>query len=82
MLGDDPDPKVTIARFGFGEVSDTGEGAMHCAKRLRFRQEGKRRTRLVSEESTKTRGKRGNYERMQVLKTMTTTSADAMPMMR
>ena len=23
MLGDDPDPTVTIVRFGFGEVSDT-----------------------------------------------------------
>ena len=33
MFGDDPDPTVTKVRFGFGEVSDTGEGAMHCAKR-------------------------------------------------
>ena len=33
MFGDDPDPMVMTARFGFGEVSDTGEGAMHCAKR-------------------------------------------------
>ena len=33
MFGDDPNPMVTIVRFGFGEVSDTGEGAMHCAKR-------------------------------------------------
>ena len=56
MLGDDPDPKVTVARFGFGEVSDTGEGAMHCAKRLRFRQEGKQRTRLVLEGSAEARG--------------------------
>ena len=56
MFGDDPDTTVTIVRFGFGEVSDTGEGSIHCAKRLRFRQEGKRRTRLVSERSTKARG--------------------------
>ena len=33
MLGDDPDPTVTIARFGFGEVLDMGEGSMHCTKR-------------------------------------------------
>ena len=33
MIGDDPDPTVTIVRFGFGEFSDMGEGAMHCAKR-------------------------------------------------
>ena len=58
MFGDDPDPMVMTARFGFGEVSDTGEGAMHYAKRLRLRQEGKRRTRLVSERSTKARGTR------------------------
>ena len=35
MFGDDPDPTVTIVRFGFREVSDTGEGSMHCAKRAR-----------------------------------------------
>ena len=56
MFEDDPDPMVMIVRFGFGKVSDTGKGSMHCAKRLRFRQEGKRRTRLVSEQSTKARG--------------------------
>ena len=33
MFGDDPDPSVTTAGFGFGEVSDTGEGSMLCAKR-------------------------------------------------
>ena len=33
MFGDDPDPTVMKVRFGFGEVSDTGEGSMLCAKR-------------------------------------------------
>ena len=62
MLGDDPDPTVMTERFGFWEVSDTGEGSM----RLQFRQEGKQRIMLVSKRSTKARGKRGKYERMQV----------------
>ena len=46
MFGDDPNPTEMTERVGFGAVSDTGEGSMHCAKRLRFRQEGKRRTKL------------------------------------
>ena len=60
MFGDDPDPMVMTARFGFGEVLDMGEGAMHCAKRLRFRQEGKRRTRdLMSSEKRERRERFG-----------------------
>ena len=35
---------------------ETMQGLMHCAKRLQFRKEEKRRTRLVSEWSTKARG--------------------------
>ena len=35
MFGDDPDPTVAIVRVGFGDVSDTGEGSMHYAKRVR-----------------------------------------------
>ena len=35
---------------------ETMQGLMHCAKRLQFRQEGKRSTRLVFERSTKARG--------------------------
>ena len=57
MLGDDPDPTVTKVRFGFGTASDAHtRGFVHCIERLRFRQEGKRITRLVSEWSTKARG--------------------------
>ena len=33
MFGDDPDPTVTIVQFRFREISDTGEGSMHYAKR-------------------------------------------------
>ena len=81
MLGDDPDPSVMTERVGFGTASDTHtRGFVHCIERLQFRQEGKRRTRLVFERSTKAGGCR-NYERMQVLKTMMATSADAMQMM-
>ena len=29
MFGDDPGPTVTLVRFGFGEVPDSGEGSMH-----------------------------------------------------
>ena len=36
MLGDDPDPTVTIVRFGFGEVSDAREGSKHCAERFKW----------------------------------------------
>ena len=82
MLGDDPDPTVTKVRFGFGtNFGGTRGGEALCKEGLRFKQEGKRRTRLVSEGSAEARGKRGIYERMQVLKTMTTASADAMRMM-
>ena len=36
MLGDDPDPTVMTDRFGFGQVSDMGEGSMHGAKRFKW----------------------------------------------
>ena len=33
MFGDDPDPTVTIARVGFGTISDAHvRGSMHCAE--------------------------------------------------
>ena len=35
MLGDDPDPTVTMFWVGFGEVSDAGEGFEYCAKRVK-----------------------------------------------
>ena len=38
MLGDDPDPTVTIVWFGFGEVSDARKGS----ERVRRRQGGER----------------------------------------
>ena len=35
MFGDDPDPTVTTARVGSGEVSDAHvRGSMHCAERV------------------------------------------------
>ena len=68
MFGDNLDPTVAIVQFGFGEISDMGEGAMHCAKRDSGL--GKRE----NEEqgwSRKGQQKQGgghdNYERMQVL---------------
>ena len=70
MFGDDPDPTVTTTRVGFGTNFGRARGGdALCKEGLRFKQEGKRRTRLVSEGSTEARGERGNYERMQVLKT-------------
>ena len=82
MFGDDPDPMVMTERFGFGTASDAHtRGFVHCTERLRFRQEGNRITRLFSEQSMKERGEHDNYERMQVLKTMTAMSADSMRMM-
>ena len=36
MFGDVPDPAVTKVRFGFEEASDTREGSMHCAERVRL----------------------------------------------
>ena len=57
MFGDAPDPTVTKVGFGFGTTSDAHtRGFVHCTERLRFRQEGKRITRLVSERSMKARG--------------------------
>ena len=60
MFGVDPDPSVTTAWFGFGAVSDAhARGHVHCTERLRFRQEGKQRTRLVLERSTKAKQSEG-----------------------
>ena len=36
MFGDDPNPTVTTARVGSGEVSDAHERSMHGAKRGRL----------------------------------------------
>ena len=69
MLGDDPDPTVTKVRFGFGTNFGRARGGdALCKEGLRFKQEGKRRTRLVSEGSAEARGGGGHYEGMQVLK--------------
>ena len=68
MLGDVPDPTVTKVRFGFGTNFGRARGGdALCKEGLRFKQEGKRRTRLVSEGSAEARG-RGHYEGMQDLK--------------
>ena len=57
MLGDDPDPTVTKVRFGFGTNFGRARGGdALCKEGLRFKQEGKRRTRLVSEGSAEARG--------------------------
>ena len=83
MLGDDPDPTVTKVRFGFGTNFGRARGGEAlCKEGLRFKQEGKRRTRLVSEGSAEARGGRGHSEGMQVFKTWRQRSADAMQMMR
>ena len=59
MLGDAPDPTLVIVQFGFGENFRHGRGGdALCKEGLRFKQEGKRRIRLVSERSTKARGTR------------------------
>ena len=60
---------------------DARERFEHCTERLRFRQEGKRKNKVGLGTVNKSKGGHGNYERMQVLKTMTATSADAMPIM-
>ena len=60
---------------------ETMQGLMHCAKRLWFRQEGKRRTRLISERSTKARGNTTTTSECKLKKTMAAMSADAMRMM-
>ena len=80
MFGDDPDPLVMTARVGFGTASDTGEGAMHCAKRDFGLSKRENEEQGWSRNGHESKGKRGNYERMHVLKTMTATSADAMQM--
>ena len=36
MFGDDPDPTVTTVRVGSETASDTREGSMHCAERVRL----------------------------------------------
>ena len=36
MLGDDLNATVMTERYGFGAISDTREGSMHCAKRGRL----------------------------------------------
>ena len=70
MLGDDPDPTVTTVRLGFGEVfGRTPEGVGGCAERVKRSDKREAKIRLDSERSTKTRGERGNYERMQNFKT-------------
>ena len=35
MFGDDPDPSVMTEQVGFGEVSDTRKGSVHCAERAK-----------------------------------------------
>ena len=81
MLGDDPDPTVTTNRVGYGTTFGRAGGDRGLTREVSWFDKREPKTRLVSERSTKTRGERGNYERMQVLKTMTATSADAMRMM-
>ena len=57
MFGDDPDPTVTKVWFGFGTNFGRARGGdALCKEGLRFKQEGKRRTRLVSEGSAEARG--------------------------
>ena len=82
MFGDDPDPTVMKVRFGFGTNFGRARGGdALCKEGLRFKQEGKRRTRLVSEGSAEASGARplrGDAS----FKTWRQRSADAMQMMR
>ena len=67
MFGDDPDPLVMTARVRSGRSFWTRlrrwSVAMQRGSNGRTTNE-----RLVSKGITKARGKRGNYERMQILK--------------
>ena len=80
MFGDDPDPLVMTARVGSGRSFRTRlrRWSVAVQRGLNGRTTNEQ---LVSERSTKAKGGRGNYEQMQVLKTMTVTKADAMRMM-
>ena len=81
MLGDDSNPTVTTNRVGYGTTFGRAGGDRGLTREVSWFDKREPKTRLVSERSTKTRGERGNYERMQVLKTKTVTNADAMRMM-
>ena len=82
MFGDDPNTTVTTNRVGYGTTFGRAGGERGLTREVSWFDKREPKTRLVPERSTKTRGERGKYEQMQVLKTKTTTSADAMRMMR
>ena len=70
MLGDVPDPTVTKIRFGFGTNFGRARGSdALCKEGLRFKQEGKQRTRLVSEGSAEARGARPLWADASFMKT-------------
>ena len=81
MLGDDPDPAVTTARVGFGEVSDA-----HARGRCTIQRDSGLGKRENEEQGWSRNGQRkqGGTRQLRAdasLKTMTATSADAMRMM-
>ena len=83
MFGDDLNATVMTERFGFGTVFGRAGGDRGLTREVSWFDKREPKTRLVSERSTKTRGERGNYERMHVLKKQSRQrSADAMRMMR
>ena len=69
MLGDDPDPTVTTNRVGYGTTFGRPGGDRWLTREVSWFDKREPKTRLVLERSTKTRGERGNYERMQIFKT-------------
>ena len=74
MFGDDLNPTVMTERVRSGQVSGVhARGLEHFTQRLRFRQEGKTKNKVGLGTVNKSKGERGNYERMHVLKTMTVT---------
>ena len=81
-MGDDLNPTVMTERVRSGQVSGAHtRGFEHFTERLQFRQEGKTKNKVGIGTVNESKGGCDNYERVQVLKTMMATSANAMQMM-
>ena len=78
MFGDDLNATVMTERIGIGTLSDAREGCEKSVERVKWSDKRESKTRLDSDQSTKARGERGNYERTTSLRK----HADAMRMMR
>ena len=73
MIGDDPNPTVTTNLVGYGTTFGRAGGDRGLTREVSWFDKREPKTRLVSERSTKTRGERGNYERMQNFQNMRAT---------